>query len=372
MSAKVQQNKAGKWCIVLHYEGQRKSAVAPDKRTAEATAREINRRILEGTYHLEEGDQIKTVSDYALIFLAHTTIKPSTKSDYISILKTHINPAFGDLPVDSVTRLDVKNFLKKKLMNGLAASTVQNIKACLCNVFDVAFDDGVIPQNPATRLGRIAGRAQKAHTSGVKPKFLTATELTTLLDTFQKHRPGHYPFALLLARTGMRVGEAVALQWQDIDFEQRIIHVRRSKSRTVIDTPKSGKSREVDMSKQLADALLKVRKEMITQSVRSGQRSKWVFPGQVTETMDATAWRRRTFDVMVKLAGLSKMRVHDLRHTYASLMLANGQPLIYVQRQLGHHSIQITADTYSHLIPKSDRGAADSLDDDRMLKDTLL
>ena len=136
-------------------------------------------------------------------------------------------------------------------------------------------------------------------------------------------------------------------------------------------TSSSGKSRDVDMSKQLAEVLKKLRKEVLSQSVKSGQRPKWVFPGKVSETIDATAWRRRTFDVMVKLAGLPKMRVLDLRHTYASLMLAQDQPLIYVQRQLGHHSIQITADTYSHLIPKSDHGAVDALDDDRMIKKNL-
>ena len=77
---------------------------------------------------------------------------------------------------------------------------------------------------------------------------------------------------------------------------------------------------------------------------------------------NATAWRRRTFDKILELAGLQKMRVHDLRHTYASLMLEQGQPLIYIQRKLGHHSIQITA-IYSHLIPTTDRKAVNALDD---------
>jgi integrase len=169
-----------------------------------------------------------------------------------------------------------------------------------------------------------------SHTSGVKPKFLTSGELTTLLETFLKHRPKHYPLALLLARTGMRIGEAVALQWQDIDFKQRIIHVRRAKSRTIIDSPKSGKSRDVEMSQQLSETLVKLRKEAIEQSIQSGQRPNWVFPGQFSETMDGTAWRRRTFNSMVELAGLPKMRIHDLRHTYASLLLSHGQTLLFV------------------------------------------
>jgi integrase len=365
MSAKVKEKPpgSGKWFVFVNHKGTRRSALAPSKRDAETTAKIINQKILSGSFTLESSSEIKSFREYADIYLQHCTIKPSTKADYISILKCHIFPEFGARAVDKITRLDIKNFLKKKLAGGLTISTVEHFRACLCNIFDTAYDDEVIPQNPAARLGRIAGRSQIAHTSGVKPRFLSKDELSTLLETFLKYKPEHYPLAMLLSRTGMRVGEAVALQWSDIDFEKIVIHVKRSKARTIIDTPKSGKSRDVDMSRQLADVMRRLRMEMISGSVKTGKRSKWVFPGKSAETIDATAWRKRTFNSMVRRAGLEKMRVHDLRHTYASLMLAAGQPLIYVQRQLGHHSIQITADTYSHLIPREDQGAVDALDD---------
>lgn len=370
--ARVIEKPKGRWLIYVNYQGKRQQAVAPDRKTAEETAQNINRKILEGTFRIEEDEPVKTFRDYADIYLAHCTIKPSTKADYKSMLKCHLFPEFAERKIDKITRLDIKNFLKKKLASGLTISTVDHFRACLSNVFDCAYDDEVLSQNPAARLGRIANRGQESHTSGVKARFLTKFELSALLDTFQKYRPEHYPLALLLARTGMRVGEAVALQWTDIDFEKRIINVRRSKSRTIIDTPKSGKSRAVDMSKQLSVVLREKRMEMVSASVKTGQRSKWVFPGKSAETLDPTAWRRRTFDVMVRRAGIDKMRVHDLRHTYASLMLAAGQPLIYIQRQLGHHSIQITADCYSHLIPRDDRGAVDALDDVRKKEEEQL
>jgi len=345
---------SGRWYVIVHHNGQRKSAVATDKRQADSTAREINRRILEGTFQLNNEDFTKTFATYSEIYIANATIKPSTLADYKSMLKKHINPAFGSKNIDKINRLDIKNFLRQKLKDGLSLSTVDHFKACMSNVFDIALDADDIDQNPASRLGRITSRNQMAHKSDIMPIFLTRDELTMLLDTFLKHKPGHYPLALLLARTGMRIGEAVALNWDDIDFDKAIITVRRAKSRTIIDTPKSGKSRNVDMSNQLS---------VVLRERKSEGRSKWVFPGIKSETLDATAFRRRTFDKILELAGMQKMRVHDLRHTYASLMLEQGQPLIYIQRQLGHHSIQITADTYSHLIPTNDRTAVNALDD---------
>ncbi|MBV5341774.1 MAG: site-specific integrase [Deltaproteobacteria bacterium] len=356
MSATVREKVkgSGRWYVIVIHNGHRKSAVATDKRQADLTAREINKRILEGTFQLNNDDFAKTFSTYGEIYIANATIKPSTLADYKSMLKKHINPVFGSKTVDKINRLDIKNFLRQKLKAGLSISTVDHFRACISNVLDLALDADEIDQNPATRLGRITTRDQMAHKSDVVPIFLTRELLTKLLATFLEHKPEHYPLALMLARTGMRIGEAIALKWDDIDFDKAMITVKRAKSRTIIDTPKSGKSRNIDMSNQLSVVLKKRYSEA---------KSEWVFPGIKSETIDATAWRRRTFDKILELAGLQKMRVHDLRHTYASLMLAQGQPLIYVQRQLGHHSIQITADIYSHLIPTTDRKAVNALDD---------
>jgi len=160
----------------------------------------------------------------------------------------------------------------------------------------------------------------------------------------------------------MRVGEACALRWRDIDFDAGKIHIRQAKSRTEINTPKSGKLRSIEMSTQLADELRKARMEMVSKSLSSGKRSEYIFPGTTGATIDPTAWRRRHFEPLCQKLGLGGHLVKDLRHTYASLLLHHGKSLKFVQAQLGHHSITITADTYSHLIPEQ-KGGIDVLDD---------
>ena len=229
MPAKVREKVkgSGRWYVIVHHEGKRRIAVALDKRQADSTAREINRRILEGTFRLVEKVNSKTFSAYSEIFLANTSVKPSTLANYKSMLDKHVNPVFGNKAIGSITRLDVKNFLRQKLKDGFTVSTVNHFSACLSNVFETALDDDEIEQNPTFMLGKIAGRGQVAHTSKVVPIFLTRVDLAKLLSTFLEHAPQHYPLALLLSRTGMRVGEAVALQWSDIDFGYGLYLVRK-------------------------------------------------------------------------------------------------------------------------------------------------
>ena len=112
----------------------------------------------------------------------------------------------------------IKKFLMGKIKSGFATSTVSHMKSCIGGALNVAVDDGVLTANPAHRLGKIF---KKKNIQGdIKP--YSRDELSSLLESFQTHFPDHYPQALTLARTGMRLGEALALQWDDIDFEERI------------------------------------------------------------------------------------------------------------------------------------------------------
>jgi integrase len=355
MSATLREKPkgSGRWFVVVVHNGVRRTAKANDKQQAQSTAREINRRILEGTFELKEREGVKDFNHYADMYLAHATIKPSTLTDYTYILANHVRPKFGKKDISTITRLEVKNYLKKQLST-LKASTVNHHRAVIANVFEMALDDAVIDQNPAARIGRITATSQAKHKTEIA-RFLTRDQLADILAAFLRYRPEHYALVIVLARTGMRVGEAVALKWTDIDYSQKTITVSRAKARTIIDTPKSGKTRKIDMSEQLASVL---------HDKQAHSDNEWVFPGKHAETIDPTSWRKNVFMPMVDIAGITgNVRVHDLRHTYASLMIAQGQPLIYIQRQLGHHSISVTADFYSHLLPTDDRKAVNALDD---------
>lgn len=235
------------------------------------------------------------------------------------------------------------------------------MKSVISGTLNLAVDDEVIASNPALQLGKI----QKAKNSADACDFLTREELSLLLSTIHEHFPQHYPLALTLARTGLRFGEALALQWGDIDLNGRFIKVQRSFSRGKLDKPKSGKSRQIDMSMQLKQALSGVKHNRTAEMVQRGWAAlpEWVFVTEHGTPVDKDNWRRRTFKKALEKAGLRKIRVHDLRHTYASLLIQAGESLAYVRDQLGHHSIKVTVDIYGHLTPGGNKCAVDRLDD---------
>ncbi len=171
------------------------------------------------------------------------------------------------------------------------------------------------------------------------------------------------PLVLLLARTGLRVGEALTLQVSDIDLARREVSVRRtwgSRQKALgaqrINTPKSGQPRRVDLSRQLCEVL----HEYLVTRVNV---SSWVFPGEHGWPMTPSALRYSIWLPLLRRSGVHYRKPHTLRHTCASLLIQAGESLAYVKEQLGHHSISITVDVYGHLIPGANKAAVDRLDD---------
>ena len=164
----------------------------------------------------------------------------------------------------------------------------------------------------------------------------------------------------------MRLGELLGLQWGDVDFHGRFIEVRHNLVARRITTPKNGKTRRVDMSTQLADTLRTLLTTRKAEALRNGwgQVPEWVFCSETGGHLDGDNLRHRVFYRLLTKAELRRIRVHDLRHSFASMLIQNGESLAYVRDQLGHASIQLTVDTYGHLVPGANRQAVDRLDDD--------
>lgn len=234
--------------------------------------------------------------------------------------------------------------------------------APLCEMFNHAIEDGHVGRNPCLRIMR---NSRKEHGIQQKIDFLTREELAGLLITCQAHFPACYPFVLCLARTGLRLGEAIALRWGDVDFAGRFIEVCRSWSNHRLDTPKSGKTRRVDMSLQLTETLRALLLERKKDTLRKGwgEVPEWVFLNDDGTHLYPQNFRTRVWCKLLSKAKLRHLRIHDLRHTFASLLIQNGESLAYVKEQMGHHSIRITVDTYGHLIPGGNKVAVDRLDD---------
>ena len=369
MGVKVREKKkdSGVWWIFIDHQGRRRAKkIGRDKRMALEVAKKIEARLILGELQLSEEpeNQAPIFEEYAntwMTFNVPATCKPSTEIDYRSILDNHVLPNFGKKSVTEIKRMMIKKFLMGKIKSGFAASTVSHMKCCIGGPLNVAVDDGVLTANPAHRLGKIFKK--KSVQSDIKP--YSTDELSSLLDSFQAHFPAHYPQALTLARTGMRLGEALALQWNDIDFEGRFITIQRTFSRGKIGLPKNGKRRRVDMSKQLTKVLKEAKHQRKLETINKGwgKVPKWVFVSNAGTPLDVNHWRKRVFYKAIEKAGLRKIRVHDIRHTYASLLIQAGESLAYVRDQLGHHSISITVDIYGHLTPGGNKDAVDRLDD---------
>jgi integrase len=194
---------------------------------------------------------------------------------------------------------------------------------------------------------------------------LSANELKLLLDKVQKRYSEHYPLFLLLARTGVRIGEALGLRWGDIDFNSRFINLKRSLSRGKITTLKGKRGRRIDMSLQLAEVLKAhlVKSQEKGLKLGLGDHPEYVFTNRLGGLLDVTNWRRRVFWKVLEKAKFRRIRIHDLRHTYATLRISKGDNIADVSNQLGHFSETFTMKIYYHWMPGKKKAEVDELDD---------
>ncbi len=269
------------------------------------------------------------------------------------------------LAKDFASKLEAKLKLSSagiltKSEKGQSAKTVQNVIRCLSSMLSHAVEDGLLTMNPSLKPGRFLPKVSKRRS--INP--LTRDEVALLLETAKDKRPRYYPLFLCAVRTGLRMGELLALQWDDVDFHRRFLEIRRNYTHWKVTTPKSGESRRVDMSLGLAQALKDLYLERQLEAAAKGwpEIPLWVFCNEVGGLLHPHNLRDRVFYHLLKAAGLRKVRFHDLRHTFASLLLQQGESPVYVKEQMGHSSIQVTVDQYGHLIPGGNKQAVDQLD----------
>lgn len=270
-------------------------------------------------------------------------LKPSTREGYESMIERHFLPAFGDLRMDRITAEDIRRFFKqkqeatsKKTERPMSNKTLINMKRLLNSIFNFAVVTELLVKNPckAVKLPRAERREMD---------FLRPEEVRSFLGAFTDE--GMRCLFTTAVMTGMRRGELLALQWDDIDHAASVIRVRRSLSAGEIQTPKTEKSRR---SIQVGASLLKMLKE---HKLRTGGRSPFVFTTKGGSLLDPDNLVKRVFEPTLRAAGIERhLRFHDLRHTYASILINEGANLKFVSEQLGHASIVITLDRYSHLI----------------------
>jgi integrase len=311
-------------------------------------------------------DENQTVAQYMERWLedsAKGDLGHRAYHNYRLQIRRHISPAFGRLKLSKLTAAHIQSLYAAKLRDGLKPSSVRYIHAVLHRALEQAVRFNLIPFNPAAR---------------VDPPKVRQEEITPL-DTEQARKflatagGDRFEASYVLSLTvGLRMGEALGLRWSDIDLDTKTLRVSRQLQRVrdggglVFSEPKNASRRTVDLPQRAVEALRSHRKRQMEGQLRAG--SEWQDQGLVFASCKGTPFDaqnivNRHFKPLLKRAGLPNIRCHDLRHTYATLLLARGTHPTYVQKSLGHASVQLTLDRYSHWMPSMGRATASAMDD---------
>ena len=273
----------------------------------------------------------------------------------------HILPTLGRMNLRSLTPTHVRTLLANKAVDGLGTRSVQIIHSTLRTMLSEAMREELIERNVATVV-----RPPSVQRVEVQP--WSTEEASRFLATSADHRL-HALFAVGVA-LGLRKGELLALRWDDVDLEGGVVHVRQNVQRLpeiglVFGPPKSNKSRRtIPLPAASAKVLRTNRANQAAEALALGP--AWVESGLVFTSAVGTVIEPRNLnrflDELIAKAGVRRIRFHDLRHTCASLLLAQNVPARIVMEILGHSQLAMTTDLYSHVMPTALRAAADAMD----------
>jgi integrase len=259
-----------------------------------------------------------------------------------------------------VTRANCRDLIAACRRKGLKRASLLGVQRTLSVILSSAVEDELLPANPAFRMGKHL-RLGDEQRHEIQP--LTHVEAHDFLEAVEKHHPDYFAFFIVALRTGLRLGELIGLEWEDINFPGRFLEVRRSRVGGRVTCTKSTNRRRVDRSLKTAEALRAHRAVAKSQALKAGRPlAPTVFSTPEGTALDGDNFRSRVFYPLLESAKLRETRFHDLRHSFASMLIQNGEPLTYVKEQMGHSSIQVTVDVYGHLVPSANRAAVDKLD----------
>jgi integrase len=338
------------------------------KRTAERFALRIEDTLLQGESTDPYSARGKTVNDCITASMAASkpNLKPRTFNGYRQGYDNHVIPAFGTRRISTLTSADIEQWVAT-LSITLSPASVRNIFVALNKVCRYAVRHRYITANPCT--GTVLPKASLADT--FSPRFLTAAEVEAVAAQLDKQAP----YGLIVrfaAYTGLRAGELAALRIRDINLLRREVSVTRNVQRIagewVVGTPKSARSsRTVPiLSSPLIDDLT----EYLAAHPARSDPDAALWPGRAqghgspttyARHFDQMSFYRYYFKPAVARAHLPKIRFHDLRHTYASLMFAAGMDVYKVSRWMGHANISTTDGIYAHLYQQDHSADADRL-----------
>jgi len=290
-------------------------------------------------------------------------VKPTTFHSYRQNLEIHVLPVIGSRPLQQITPLMLNAMYAKLQAEGsghgpLSAKTVRYIHTTIHKALEDAVDAGVVGRN-------VASRAKPPRPSRRSTRELGSWEPNELADFLSSIRGSRLEAVWrLAAMTGMRRGEILGLRWADVDLDSARLSVRHAVVAVAYDvlesTPKSHNARVIDLDHDTVELLRAYRRQQHDERVEWGADyqdhdlvASWENGGSIHPRSFS-----QTFERIVKRAGIRRIRLHDLRHTHATLALKAGVPVKVVSERLGHESPAFTLKQYAHVIPGMQAAAA--------------
>ncbi|MDQ3509600.1 MAG: site-specific integrase [Actinomycetota bacterium] len=309
-----------------------------------------------------------TAGEYLARWLSDSvrgTVRSSTYRSYGRVVNGHLVPGIGREKLAKLRPDHIRRLYRDMLDAGKSTRTVQYAHTLLKRALTQAVMDGLIPRNAAEAV-----KPPKLQREEIQP--LNADQVWALLDASEEADDRLRTFYAVAVRTGMRPGEMLALRWSDVDLDANAggnatARINRSLSDGEFTAPKTARSRRrITLSPATVAALKSHRKRQLEE--RMSKAGLWedhdlVFPSSVG-TPKSQRNLNREFKAAAKRAGLPEhFKLYDLRHTCATLLLSRNIHPKYVQELLGHASIALTLDTYSHVIPGMDGGTGGAIDE---------
>jgi integrase len=341
----VDQTEYGSWRMVLNRDGKRKKQSFGKGEEAFQQAIKAAELLASRMGFAVERQTDKTFGIVAKEWfeLNSGRWKPGTIERYECIVRDFLRP-LEKVPLEQVDKVHVKRLLAE-LLKIRAPKTVEVVHAVISGIFAEAIELGYTERNPAHGLLKRLLPAKRKRVLSLPDPF-TRQDLEHFLEAAWQKLPEPYPLIMeTMAMTGMRLGEVLMISRENLDSRNRQYFVKEATRAGVVGTPKTGE-RLIDLDEETVLKLEVHLKKMRQVALRDGRLSgHYLFPG-ITHRMI-----QRAMETACKAARLRRRNPHDLRHTYATLLLMDHISPAYVQKQLGHSSISITVDLYGHWIP---------------------
>jgi len=342
----IYQRPNGYWIADITIDGKTKSFGAKSKSLA-------NKKLKAHLLKLEQGidaNNKMTVSDYAQQYLATKKdikkIADKSLDGYEREIRLRINPTFADTKLRDLTTPMANEWARKLVKTETSYSVLKAIKIAR-SIFAKAIQDDLIIKNPFDSISEDYTHKSKA----MNP--LEDYELEMFLISAEQDP--FYAYWYLLAHTGIRRGEGLALTWNDIDLTNKTISINKTlNEKMVLSSPKTEESdRVLNISDDLVEVLENQRIKTLEMSLNEHyEDNNLAFPNVIGRYMSATNLIKRNFAFILKRAGLKDRTIHDLRHTFASLYIHETKDIAGCSKFLGHSKKSITLDYYTKYLPK--------------------